>query len=680
MNPARRTKTAVATALVLTTAGGLLTAAAGSASAATTCTSPVYKRQFFANTTFSGTAKKTDCDSVIDQNWGTKAPASGLPTNNFGVRWTVTRDFGSGGPFALPVAAQDGIRVYLDGTRKVDIWKNVSTTVKKTVNITIPKGKHTLRIDYVNWTGTANVKFAYTPRTTATVDKVKPLAPTGAQVVFDAEDNTVRGILSWSANKEMDLAGYRVYRRVKGTSSWTKVTTTTSRGYTDFPPATGQSYLYEVRAYDKAGNESVGSADQGPITTDDNTPPAAPVLTAVGVEASNNLTWTASAEAVTYRVSRKRDIETSYTQLAETTSTGYTDTTAAYTRTYDYKVSAIDAAGNAAASAVVRSKRSITPPANVVATVPSWGVVFTWTEPAGGDTAEYRVYRSETSPVDLETATLVDCLGRHTSVDSSGSTTRTCTDGDGDQGVTYHYVMTRKNTAGLWSVGSREMTLTRPGDEIPPPALAGLTAEPLEYGVKLDWDDSTAVDLDEYWIYERPTKWDVPEILAVVDAGTSEYLVGPERADGESTQYVVVAVDVYGNSLTYEDEPDIEDWLLPVATAAVTELDLTPTVTLDDSAPCHLSNWTGSAGSILAVECDESVAATAAGINVYRWDPAAVAYVRLTDLPLAASTTRYTDTTTPTGTTNHYVISVVAADGSETFSNVDYNVYLPSGA
>ncbi|RSO03099.1 hypothetical protein DMH26_12655, partial [Streptomyces sp. WAC 05379] len=101
MNPARRTTAATATALVLATAGGLLTTLATPASAAVTCNSPVFKRQFFANTAFSGTPKRTDCDTAIDQNWGTNAPATGLPKDNFGVRWTLTRDFGSGGPFAL---------------------------------------------------------------------------------------------------------------------------------------------------------------------------------------------------------------------------------------------------------------------------------------------------------------------------------------------------------------------------------------------------------------------------------------------------------------------------------------------------------------------------------------------------------------------------------------------------
>ncbi|WP_405893562.1 PA14 domain-containing protein [Streptomyces sp. NBC_01527] len=102
-----------------------------------------------------------------------------MPANNFGVRWSTTRDFGSGGPFTFTASSRDGIRVYLDGVRKVDLWKNVATTVSKTVNVTIPSGKHSLRVDFVNWTGAANVKFAYVPRTSATVDKVRPLVPTG---------------------------------------------------------------------------------------------------------------------------------------------------------------------------------------------------------------------------------------------------------------------------------------------------------------------------------------------------------------------------------------------------------------------------------------------------------------------------------------------------------------------
>ncbi|WP_326611234.1 PA14 domain-containing protein [Streptomyces scopuliridis] len=274
MNPARRT---IATALVLVTAGGVLYATAVPASAVVSCASPVFKRQFFANTTFSGTPKKTDCDSAIDQNWGTGAPVSGVPSNNFGVRWSVTRDFGSGGPFTFTASAQDGIRVYLDDVRKIDLWKNVSTTVKKTANVTIPSGKHTLRVDFVNWTGTANAKYAYTPRTSADVDKVKPLTPTGAVVSYDTAKGAAK--LTWSRNREMDLANYRVYRRLKGSSYGSKpLATTTATSYTDSTlPKTGAAYYYEVRAVDKAGNVSGGSVDQL-VATVDKTPPAAPFV------------------------------------------------------------------------------------------------------------------------------------------------------------------------------------------------------------------------------------------------------------------------------------------------------------------------------------------------------------------------------------------------------------------
>ena len=82
MNPARRTTRAATTALVLATTGGLLTAVASAATA--TCDSPVYKRQFFANATFSGTPKRPDCDTSIAENWGANAPATGLPKDSFG--------------------------------------------------------------------------------------------------------------------------------------------------------------------------------------------------------------------------------------------------------------------------------------------------------------------------------------------------------------------------------------------------------------------------------------------------------------------------------------------------------------------------------------------------------------------------------------------------------------------
>ena len=395
MNPARHT---TAAAVVLSVAGGLLAATTSSAAAAASCTSPVFKRQFFANTAFSGAAKKTDCDNAVDQTW-TGAPASGLPKDNFGVRWSVTRDFGSGGPFALAASGLDGTRVYLDGVRKVDLWKNTSKTVSKTVNVTIPKGKHTLRIDYVNWTGSAKVKFTYTPRTSATVDKVKPLAPAGTAVSYASATGDAK--LTWSKNTEMDLAGYRVYRRLKGTSFGTApLATTASTSYTDTTlPVTGEdTYYYELRAVDAAGNESAGTADT-PVTTADRTAPAVPT----GLETSLSVDgirveWTAVAGAASYRVYRAPDGSGSYARIGDTTSASYLDTSAVEENTYTYRVTALDAAGNESArSAALKATRpdSTAPPAvtGLTVTPTGYGFSLAWDPNPAPDLGRYLVYR-----------------------------------------------------------------------------------------------------------------------------------------------------------------------------------------------------------------------------------------------------------------------------------------------
>ncbi|MEU1009110.1 PA14 domain-containing protein [Streptomyces sp. NPDC005890] len=396
MNSARRT---TAAAVVLAAVGALLGAVAPTASAATGCASPVYTRQFFANTTFSGTPKKADCDSAVAEQWGTGAPATGLPKDNFGVRWTVTRDFGSGGPFALTAAAQDGIRVYLDGTRKVDLWKNVSTTQKKTVNVTVPSGKHTLRVDFVNWTGSANVSFAYTPRTSPDVDKVKPLVPTGTAVTYDSV--TGKAKIGWSKSKEMDLAGYRVYRRLAGYPyEAAPLATTTATTYTDTTlPATGDTYYYEVRAYDKAGNESAGTADK-PVTTADRTAPGAPSgleVTDASEQDGLRIGWSSEPGAASYRVYRAATANGTYTRLGSTQELSYRDASAAVGTTYYYRVTAVDAAGNESARSAVLTgeRRDDTPPPLVTGlkvTPTDYGFELTWDKNPAPDLNRYSVY------------------------------------------------------------------------------------------------------------------------------------------------------------------------------------------------------------------------------------------------------------------------------------------------
>ncbi|WP_330289800.1 fibronectin type III domain-containing protein [Streptomyces sp. NBC_00576] len=591
MNPARRTTQAATTALVLATTGALLSTAAPAASAATTCTSPVYQRQFFANTTFSGTPKKTDCDASIAENWGANAPATGLPKDNFGVRWTVTRDFGSGGPFALTVAAQDGIRVYIDGKGQVNLWKNVTTTQKKTVNLTIPAHKHTLRIDYVNWTGNANVNFAYAPRTSATVDKVKPLVPTAPSVSYDKA--TGKAKLTWAKSQEMDLAGYRVYRRTGIGSFATKpVATTTATSYTDTTlPLTGDKFAYEIRAYDKAGNESAGTADLA-VTTVDRVAPGVPQdVTLVDATASEGMRigWSAVEGAASYHVYRAPEVSTdtgyvpgTYTRIGSTTGLSYRDTSALETAGYYYLVTSADAAGNESG----RSKA---------------------------------------------------VMGR------------------------------------LW-------------DDVPPPAVTGLTVTPTEYGFEVNWDANPAEDLAWYRLY-RGTWGDYDEdgaeecLLTVAReylpvgrtsltyTAVSDSYKYTALLDGEQGCFLLDAVDDFGNSSF--------KWTGEGKVVLATELDMRPGVATPEGSPLELTTTGGEGDEGNRLDWSWSAASQeTTGYRVHRWNPATEAYEKIADL--GSDITDYYDTDAPRGTTSFYWVTTLAADGTESVPAGAWAVNTPA--
>ncbi|MFH8625780.1 fibronectin type III domain-containing protein [Streptomyces vietnamensis] len=540
---------ALAVTAALAASGGLLTATP--AAAAVTCTSPVWTAQYFANTTLTGTPKLTACDSAIAENYGLGDPAGvTLPKDNFSVRWSVTRDFGSGGPFSFAAETQDGIRVHLDGVRKIDLWKNVSTTQKKTVNLTIPAGRHTLRVDYVAWTGTANVKFTYAPNISSVVDKVRPLAPTGGTVAYDKTLN--KATLRWTANKEMDLSGYRVYRRLSTSTTWTKISSATALvttpSYVDSPPPTGQTYLYELRAVDKAGNESYGSADLT-VASVDRTPTAAPTgVTATDDATGVVLAWQPVTGAVKYTVHRQRTGTTDPVAQVATgvTATTWKDTTAAENTGYTYWVSAVDAAGNAsprtAATATHGDYAPGAPKGLTAVDTGSYllGFALNWTAPTDTDVVSYRVYRN---------GFLIETASTTSYTNNTGLW----------KGTTYRYTVTAVDRAGNESPASAEAVVTTEGDLVAPAPVTGLKATPREDGVLVEWDASTEPDLKRYEVYraekydngEGESGWIAYHVAYLAKDATS--FLHPSAADGETVMYTVIAVDQWENTLHATD-------------------------------------------------------------------------------------------------------------------------------
>ena len=182
-------------------------------------------------------------------------------------------------------------------------------------------------------------------------DTQPPTAPSG--LTASATVSVVN--LSWTASTDnVGVTGYRVERcQGSGCSSFTQVGTATGTTFNDTGLSASTSYSYRLRATDAAGNLS-GYSNTASATTSaagDTTPPSAPTgLSASAGGSVVNLTWTASTDNVGvtgYQIERCQGSGcSSFAQVGTSTSASYTDGGLTASMTYNYRVRAIDAAGN----------------------------------------------------------------------------------------------------------------------------------------------------------------------------------------------------------------------------------------------------------------------------------------------------------------------------------------------
>ncbi|WP_405471448.1 hypothetical protein [Streptomyces canus] len=250
----------------------------------------------------------------------------------------------------------------------------------------------------------------------------------------------------------MHLAGYRVYRRPKGTSFGSKpLTTTTSTSYTDSAlPVTGDTNYYEVRAYDKAGNESGGTADQAVTTADRTGPAAATGTTALGTTAGNSVTWQASSskDVEHYEVWAARNGDPDPDGPEIVSGTSFLDRLAEAGVPYLYTIQAVDGANNhspvSAPVTVTRPVASAVPaPTAVTGTPADASTEVTWT---AADATGYRVYRR------------TDVNGAWSLLGTASGTSYE--DTSAPKGKAFYYVAA-VDTQGADSVPSTEVTVDR---------------------------------------------------------------------------------------------------------------------------------------------------------------------------------------------------------------------------
>lgn len=111
---------------------------------------PGLKAEYFANKDLRGEPAVSKVDTGVDFNWGFGSPDKALPNEGFSIRWTgQVGPVPEAGEYEFYTRMDDGVRLWLDGKKVIDEWRN--NHLPHSVKVTLAKGqKVDLRLEYFN--------------------------------------------------------------------------------------------------------------------------------------------------------------------------------------------------------------------------------------------------------------------------------------------------------------------------------------------------------------------------------------------------------------------------------------------------------------------------------------------------------------------------------------------------
>ena len=117
-----------------------------------------WRGEYFANRKLKGSPALVRNDANINFNWGTGAPAAGLPVDNFSVRWTRRVHFGAA-TYRFSVDVDDGVRLWVDGQLLIDRWHDAVAHYSR--DLYLAEGAHDIRLEMYEHTGGAKIHLRW---------------------------------------------------------------------------------------------------------------------------------------------------------------------------------------------------------------------------------------------------------------------------------------------------------------------------------------------------------------------------------------------------------------------------------------------------------------------------------------------------------------------------------------
>jgi len=379
----------------------------------------------------------------------------------------------------------------------------------------------------------------------------------------------------------------------------------------------------------------------------DTTAPTAPTgLTATAASSTQiNLSWTASTDNVGvtgYRIERCTGSScTSYTQIATSTTTTYSNTGLTAGTAYRYRVRANDAAGNLSSySSVVTATtqppdtQAPTAPTGLTATAASSAQInLSWT--ASTDNMGVTGYRIERCAGSTCTTYTQIATSTTTSYSNAGLTAST----------TYRYRVRANDAAGNLSGYSSVINATTPADTTAPTAPAGLTATAASgTQINLSWTASTDnVSVTGYRI-ERCSGVGCSNFAQIATTTTAVTYSNTGLTSATSYSYRVRANDAAGNLSGY-------------STVATTS-------TLDTTVPTPPTGFTASVISSTQINLSWTASTDNVGVTGYRIERCTGASCTTYTQIATSTTATYSNTGLTVSTTYRYRVRANDAAGN----------------
>ena len=455
------------------------------------CAAGTWKAELFGGTALAGTPKSITCVSAIDQSYTGGTYPEGLDgPNQYSMRFTKTINEGAGS-YQLTTRTDDGVRVSVDGVRVLNAWTAQSADQTRVVQVPLGNGPHEIVVEYYQGFNDASAKVTFT--------KTIAACPPGQWMSEYFTGTSLAGVVTKRACiDEIDQ---------------------------EFAPGDGPtgvgSSLYSAR-FTRTIDEGKGTFE----------------FTA---RADDGVRVSVDGDRIIDEWSDQSATETYSAEVA--LSAGSHLVVVEYYQGYNEAAVEVDIVKTSS------DTEAPTAPAEISATAGDDEIEIGWSASVSTDAVGYRVFRSESLPVDVTGTPLNG---------AKDLTARSFVDTTAEPDTRYHYVVVAVDDAGnasLPSAAASALVSTVPDTEAPS-AATGLAATAGDGSVQMVWAAPASTDVAGYRVY-RSTEPAVPTTGTPVSGSTlvaSTGFTDSTVTNGTTYFYVVVAVDLAGNASTASNE------------------------------------------------------------------------------------------------------------------------------